>query len=57
MAHLGKGLVSVLEQGAVNEMRRDAGVRRFRTVFTAEAASEGMAKLYQDALQDARPHQ
>ena len=54
---LAKGLVSVLEQGAVNEMRRDAGVRRFRTVFTAEAASEGMAKLYQDALQDARPHQ
>ena len=51
---LAKELVSVLEQEAANEARKDAGVRRFKTVFTAEAASEGMARLYQDALRDAR---
>jgi glycosyltransferase involved in cell wall biosynthesis len=51
---LAKALSSVLEQEAANEVRKDAGVKRFQTVFTAEAASEGMARLYQDALQDAK---
>jgi glycosyltransferase involved in cell wall biosynthesis len=51
---LAKALTSVLEQQAANEAKADAGVRRFQAVFTAEAASEGMARLYQHALQDAR---
>jgi glycosyltransferase involved in cell wall biosynthesis len=52
---LAKALISVLgAQEAANEAKKDAGVKRFQTVFTAEAASEGMARLYQDALQDAR---
>jgi len=51
---LAQALVSVLECGAVNEARRDAGQRRFRAVFTAEAASTAMAKLYQDVLGDTR---
>ena len=50
---LAKELVSVLQQEAANEARKDAGVRRFQTAFTAEAASEGMARLYKDALRDA----
>jgi glycosyltransferase involved in cell wall biosynthesis len=49
---LADGLVSVLERGAVNEARKEAGERRFRTLFTAEAASAGMAGLYQDVLRD-----
>ena len=51
---LARALVSVLEQEAGNEAKKDAGVRRFQTVFTAEAASEGMARLYHDALRDAK---
>jgi glycosyltransferase involved in cell wall biosynthesis len=51
---LAKTLSSVLEQEAANEVRMDAGMKRFQTVFTAEAASEGMARLYQNALQDAK---
>jgi glycosyltransferase involved in cell wall biosynthesis len=51
---LAQALVSVLERGAVNEAKRDAGQRRFRAVFTAEAASAAMAKLYQDVLGDTR---
>ena len=54
---LAKALLSVLRQEAPNEARKDAGVRRFQAVFTAEAASEGMARLYQDALRDARHRQ
>jgi glycosyltransferase involved in cell wall biosynthesis len=49
-----QALVSVLERGAVNEAKRDQGQRRFRAVFTAEAASAAMAKLYQDVLGDTR---
>ena len=37
-------LVSVLERGATNEARKDAAERRFRALFTAEAAAEGMAR-------------
>lgn len=49
---LAEGLVSVLESGAVNEARKAAGERRFRALFTAEAASDGMARFYQDVLRD-----
>lgn len=45
-------LISVLESGTANEARKDAGEKRFRTLFTAEAASEGMAGLYEDVLRD-----
>ena len=51
---LAEGLLSVLERGAVNEARKDAGERRFQSLFTAEAAADGMAGLYQDVLRDAR---
>ncbi len=51
---LAEGLISVLERSAVDEARKDAGERRFRTLFTAEAASDGMAGLYQNVLRDTR---
>ena len=47
-------LVSVLEGGEVNEARKDAGERRFRNLFSAEGACDGMARLYQDVLGKAR---
>lgn len=50
---LASGLASVLRGGAVNDAQRSAGEKRFRALFTAEAASEGMVKLYQDVLQRA----
>jgi glycosyltransferase involved in cell wall biosynthesis len=47
---LADGLLSVLEGGPVNQARKDAGQRRFRELFTAAAAAQGMAGLYQDVL-------
>lgn len=47
---LAEGLISVLEGGARNEAKKDAGVRRFLGLFTADAASDGMAGLYRDVL-------
>ena len=44
------GLDAVLDPGSTNEIRKDAGRRRFQMFFTAEAASEGMATLYRDVL-------
>jgi len=49
---LAEGLASVLEGSAVNDARKDAGEVRFRTVFTAEAAADGMAAMYRDILRD-----
>lgn len=51
---LAGGLLLVLERGAENEARKDAGEKRFRSLFTAEAAADGMAELYQDVLRDTR---
>lgn len=51
---LTESLLSVLEQGAANEARKDAAERRFRALFTAEAAAEGMAGLYHGVLCDIR---
>jgi glycosyltransferase involved in cell wall biosynthesis len=51
---LAEGLFSVLECSATNEVRKDAGERRFYKLFTADAASDGMARLYQDVLYDTR---
>jgi glycosyltransferase involved in cell wall biosynthesis len=51
---LAEGLISVLEAGAVNEAKKDAGQRRFRRLFTVEAAVDGMARFYQDVLGDSR---
>jgi glycosyltransferase involved in cell wall biosynthesis len=48
---LASALALVLRGGPLNDARRDAGEKRFRALFTAEAASEGMVKLYQDVLQ------
>jgi glycosyltransferase involved in cell wall biosynthesis len=53
---LADGLVSMLEQGTANDARKDAGERRFRQLFTAEAAAGGMAGLYQDVLRGTRRH-
>lgn len=47
---LAEALLSVLERGAANEPKKDAGQQRFHALFTAEAASDGMASLYQDVL-------
>jgi len=46
---LADGLVSILLAGDTNEGRKLAGERRFRAVFTAEAAAAGMARLYETA--------
>jgi hypothetical protein len=51
---LAEGLVSVLEGGAVNEVRKDAGEIRFQKLFTADAAADGMAGLYEAVLRDVR---
>jgi len=51
---LAEGLVSVLEGGTVSEARKDAGERRFQRLFTADAASEGMASLYLDVVRGTR---
>jgi glycosyltransferase involved in cell wall biosynthesis len=48
---LASGLASVLRGGSVNDAQRDVGEKRFRALFTAEAASEGMVELYQNVLQ------
>ena len=34
--------------------KKDSGERRFQSLFTAEAAADGMAEFYQDVLRDAR---
>lgn len=54
---LADGLASVLLADDTNEGRKIAGERRFQTVFTAEAAADGMARLYRftaDARQRTR---
>jgi glycosyltransferase involved in cell wall biosynthesis len=51
---LAHGLGRILEGGAAHEARKDAGERRFRALFTAEAAADGMAGLYRHVLRDAR---
>ena len=50
---LADGLASVLLADDTNEGRKIAGERRFQTVFTAEAAANGMARLYRSTA-DAR---
>jgi hypothetical protein len=47
---LASALASVLRGDPLNDARRDAGEKRFRALFTTEAASEGLVKLYQDVL-------
>ena len=53
---LADALVSVLQQGSANDARKDAGQRRFRERFTAEAAAGGMAGLYHDVLRSRGRH-
>jgi glycosyltransferase involved in cell wall biosynthesis len=43
-------LFSVLQGGAQSEACKDAGEKRFRTMFTSEAAADGMAELYRSVL-------
>ena len=43
-------MATVLERGGRNEARKDAAAKRFRELFSAEAASDGMAGLYRDIL-------
>lgn len=47
-------LVSVLNRSAGHEATKDAAQRRFRALFTAEAAAGGMARLYGDVLRATR---
>jgi len=51
---LAEGLASVLAGGVVNEEKKDAGQRRFRSLFTAEVAADRMAALYQEVLRDSQ---
>jgi len=47
---LADGLASVLLDDHASEGKKVAGERRFQTVFTAEAAAAGMARLYRYAV-------
>ncbi len=47
---LADGLASVLLDDHSNERKKVAGERRFKALFTAEAAAAGMARLYQSAV-------
>jgi glycosyltransferase involved in cell wall biosynthesis len=47
---LAQELVTVLKAGPLTEARKDAGEERFRRVFTADAAADGMARLYNEML-------
>ena len=49
-------LFSVLQGGAENEAKKDAGQGRFRTMYTVEAAAKGMAEFYQGVLRNASSH-
>jgi len=51
---LAEALAAVIEGHTPSDALRDAGDRRFRVFFTAEAASVGMVDLYQHALFEAR---
>jgi glycosyltransferase involved in cell wall biosynthesis len=52
---LASALASILRGGPSIDALREAGEKRFRAFFTAEAASEGMTKLYQDVLRHRVP--
>jgi glycosyltransferase involved in cell wall biosynthesis len=45
---LAEQLVRMLKGGTANEARKDKGQQRFRELFSAERAAEGMARLYRD---------
>lgn len=51
ISSLARELISVLKDETANQAKRDAGESRFRKLFTAESAAEGMAGLYEDVLQ------
>lgn len=51
---LAESLLSILERGDMNKAEKDAGEKRFQSLFTAQAAADGMAEFYQDVLRDAR---
>jgi len=51
---LARELISALEHGSLDETKKDFGMRRFRTLFTADAASDGMAGFYRDVLHETR---
>jgi glycosyltransferase involved in cell wall biosynthesis len=51
---LADGLASVLLADHRDEGKRLAGERRFQTLFTADAAAAGMARLYRSAADDGK---
>jgi len=51
---LAESLLSILARGDMNKAEKDAGEKRFQSLFTAQVAADGMARLYQDVLRDAR---
>jgi glycosyltransferase involved in cell wall biosynthesis len=51
---LADSLAAVLLDGHTNEGKKLAGERRFQTVFTAEAAADGMARLYRSTVDAGR---
>ena len=47
---LAKELARMLDGRPLKETRKDDGEKRFRTVFTADAACDGMTRFYQDVV-------
>jgi len=52
---LANQLLCVLKDGTRSEKVRDAGEERFRTMFTVEAAADGMSRFYQEVLRGSSP--
>jgi glycosyltransferase involved in cell wall biosynthesis len=51
---LAQALSNALKAGPETEARKDGGEERFHRVFTADAAADGMAQLYNEMLWDNR---
>ena len=49
-------LIAMLTQRVGHERRKDAGEDRFRALFTADAAADGMTRLYNDVLRSSGRH-
>ena len=53
---LSRELVWMLDNGPLSETRKDLGEKRFRAVFTADAAADGMTEFYRDVLRNTGCH-
>ena len=46
----------MLDNEPLSKTRKDLGEKRFRAVFTADAASDGMTGFYRDVLRSTGCH-